>query len=161
MKKILKVSVAFICVAIMSAAFTACSLFNVPKVKGCTYRYDRTDCDTSSLSAEIRYALDIQLSSYRNSISTLAFSEEGTVEITSGSGRITNCEYLQTGADVIIPDGPNKNTQYQGDIVLGLSVTKDSNEVLKWHYTLLTNDGTQIDVNLYYNIVPETDAPAE
>ncbi len=161
MKKALKVLIAVVCIALMSVAVTACSLFTTPKVKGCTYRYERTECDTSSLSLSERVIVNNQLSEYKSGISTLAFSEEGTVEITSGLGQKTTYGYWQAGADVVIPDGPNKNTQYQGDTVLSLSVSKDSNKVLKWHFVLLRSNGSRIDINLYYNIVSETDAPAE
>lgn len=155
MKKALKIFTAALCLVVMSFALTACSLFFKPKVAGCTYKYDMTDCDTSGLDAVERMAINNKLLAYRSEVHSLAFSEEGTVEITSLFGEKSTYEYLQLGSDVVIPDGPNENTQYQGDMVLGFSVTGDSNEVLKWHILFITGANVSVDVDIYYSIVPE------
>lgn len=161
MKKVLKVLICVVCLIVTSVVLTACELFGAPKVKGCTYRYDKTDCDLSELTVNDRLAVDNQLTAYRNKISELAFSEEGTVEITSATGVKTTCDYSQVGTDVIIPDGPNKNHTYRGDMVLAFTVARESNEVLKWSITLMPYNEAAIDVVMYYNIVPSTGVSAE
>lgn len=155
MKKALTTVIAVICIVIMCTATAACDLFTAPKVNGRTYEYESTECDTSGLTYGERLMINTQLSGFRNNISKLVFSEEGTVAVTSSSGITTTYDYSQVGTNVIVPGGPNKNTNYQGDTVLGFTVSSSNKEVLKWSISLISGNGTTVEVVLYYNVVPE------
>lgn len=150
MKKILTALIAAACIAVACAALPACDLLTAPKVRGCTYEYESTDCDMSSLGSNDKTLLTAQLTTYRNNIYELDFSEEGTVTVTSSSGATKTYSYTQVGTNVIVPGGPNKNTKYNGDTVLGFTVSNSYKDILKWTITLVASSGTSVDVSLNY-----------
>lgn len=160
MKKIIKILLAVACIAILSVSLTACN-FGYPKVAGCTYTYDKTEYDKQSLNIAEIAGVETYLTIYKtNAALTLVFSaEDNTVEYVNLTGMHTY-EYRQSAAHVIIYDAPNQNTNYNGTMVTGFTVTRESNEVLTWNIMILLENGKQVSVDMYYNLVA-SENPAE
>lgn len=164
MKKSFKFSLLALCVAVIASvcAFTACNLLNYPKVAGCSYEYDRTECDKSNLTASQSVSLETSLASYRANVNglTMTFSDDGkSVEYKKLYGDTETYRYQQVFGDVIVYNAPNQNSNFSGEMVTGYTVSKSGKDVLKWHMVFLV-DGVSADVYMYFNLVT-ADSDAE
>lgn len=161
MKKSIKVFLTVMCVALVGVVFLVACSFGAPKVKGCTYEYDKIECDTSNLglSSTEQSTINAEVTSVGNKAAKkLVFSaDDDQVEYYTSATAYTMHTYEQSGVNVLIYDAPNQNTNYGGDLVTGYTVTKDSNEVLVWHqaktFTTPGGETKQVDIYIYYNLV--------
>lgn len=163
MKKSIKILLVAMCVAIISVAFAACDL-GYPKVKGNTYEYDKTEYDASVFTGAELASLQTRVASIEAAAAkTLEFrADDDQVYYTTAAGVGKFYSYEQSGANVLLFDAPNKNTNYDGEKVTGYTVSKDNKELLTWHITLMLSDEDKsVDIYLYYNLVTASETPAE
>lgn len=159
-----------LCATVMAlvCVFAAgCSLFaSAPKVAGNTYKLRTVEYDSkdmANLSAAERQTASDRASYYRTEETgkTIAFSDDGKVTYTSANGAVTTVDYKQSGVNVLVPEGPYKNTNYNGEIVCGYTVKKDDDGLLYWKQTFTFENGTnhtfEITITYYLSATTNVD----
>lgn len=151
-----------VCLALACVFAAGCNLF-APKVAGSTYEFSEVKYETDdTLTSTERAMVEGRVATYRTSETgkKIIFSNDGKVTYKNALGNETVRDYTQSGVNILVKSGPYLNTNYNGEVVCGYTITKSSKDVLNWYQTFtLMDTGTNHTFTVYmtYNIVETTD----
>ncbi len=151
-----------VCMALACVFAAGCDLF-APKVAGSTYEFSEVRYETNvTLTSIEQTTVEQRIATYRLSETgkRITFSSDGKVTYTNALGNETVRDYTQSGVNILVKSGPYLNTNYNGDVVCGYTITKSSKDVLNWYQTFtLMDTGTNHTFTVYmtYHIVASSD----
>ncbi len=157
MKKVL-ISLTAVGVLALSLFVAACGggTAGYEKVAEKSYEYVEVTYKAEGLSASETATLDLQLTRFRNNEEgmVIRFTAD-TAYYKQGDAAETEYSYKQVAGDIVVFDGPYRNTNYEGEVVCGYTIDKSA-ETLTFHNGMtFPETGRVADVYITYKLIQQ------